>query len=128
MYTLIVRASFEAAHDIPGHKGKCKNLHGHTYKLEAEFSGADLDEIGMLTDFSDLKAVLNEFLPDHVYLNEVVSFSTTAENLSRWIFEQLQGRGLPVSAVTLWETERNGCRYTPGNDNYLRTTAAQRIK
>lgn len=113
MYTLIVRASFEAAHDIPGHKGKCKHLHGHTYKLEAEFAGTELDEIGMLVDFGDLKAVLNEFLPDHCYLNDVVPFSTTAENLSRWIFEQLQARNLPVAAVTLWETERNGCRYTP---------------
>ena len=114
MYTLIVHASFEAAHDIPGHKGKCARLHGHSYKVEAEFSGTVLDSIGMLCDFTDLKAVLNEFLPDHTYLNDIMPFSTTAENVSCWIFEQLKSRGFPVSSITLWETEKNGCRYTPG--------------
>jgi 6-pyruvoyltetrahydropterin/6-carboxytetrahydropterin synthase len=112
MYTLIVRAGFEAAHDIPGHKGKCARLHGHSYRVEAEFSGRELDSLGMLCDFADLKTVLNEFLPDHTYLNDVIPYSTTAENVARWIFEQLQSRSLPVTAVTVWETEKNGCRYT----------------
>ena len=112
MYTLIVKASFEAAHDIPGHKGKCARLHGHSYRLEAEFSGTELDSIGMLYDFTDLKDVLNEFLPDHTYLNDIMPFSTTAENVSQWIFQQLRSRNYPVTAVTLWETEKNGCRYT----------------
>ena len=114
MYTLIVRARFEAAHDIPGHKGKCARLHGHSYRLEAEFSGTELNEIGMLQDFADLKAVINEFLPDHTYLNDIMDAPTTAENISRWVFEELQRRNLPVTAVTVWETENNGCRYTPG--------------
>jgi 6-pyruvoyltetrahydropterin/6-carboxytetrahydropterin synthase len=112
MYTLIVRAGFEAAHDIPGHKGKCARLHGHSYRVEAEFSGTDLDSLGMLVDFGDLKDVLNEFLPDHTYLNDVMDCTTTAENISRWIFEHLKDRTLPVTAVTVWETERYGCRYT----------------
>ena len=114
MYTLIVRARFEAAHDIPGHKGKCARLHGHSYRLEAEFTGRELNEIGMVQDFGDLKAVLNEFLPDHAYLNEIMDQPTTAENISRWVYEQLKQRNLPVHAVTVWETENNGCRYTPG--------------
>lgn len=113
MYTLIVRARFEAAHCIPGHKGKCRNLHGHTYRLEAEFAGAGLDELGMVRDFGDLKAVIAGFLPDHTYLNDLLPFPTTAENIARWIFEQLQSRALPVSSVTLWETDSCGCRYTP---------------
>src|SRR5689334_25184111 len=101
MFTLIVKARFEAAHDIPGYNGKCARLHGHSYRVEVEFSGTELNEIGMLADFTDLKAVLNEFLPDHVYLNEVMPFSTTAENISRWIFQQLKERNIHVSAVTL---------------------------
>ena len=113
MYTLTVRAKFEAAHDIPGYNGKCARLHGHSYRVEAEFSGGELNEIGMLADFAELKTVLNEFLPDHVYLNDILPFSTSAENISRWIFEQLRERSLPVTAVTLWETENNACRYTP---------------
>jgi 6-pyruvoyltetrahydropterin/6-carboxytetrahydropterin synthase len=113
VYTLVVRARFEAAHDIPGHPGKCARLHGHSYRVEAEFSGHSLNDLGMLVDFGDLKKVINEFLPDHVYLNELLPFTTTAENLARWIFEQLKARDLPVTAVTLWETERYACRYTP---------------
>lgn len=113
MYTLIVRANFEAAHDIPGHKGKCSRLHGHGYRVEAEFTGKELDSLGMLYDFGDLKSVLNEFLPDHTYLNEIMPFVTTAENVARWIFEQLQERSLPVSAVTVWETDKYACRYRP---------------
>jgi 6-pyruvoyltetrahydropterin/6-carboxytetrahydropterin synthase len=112
MFTLLVKAGFEAAHDIPGHPGKCARLHGHSYRVEAEISGTDLDHLGMLVDFGDLKSVLNEFLPDHTYLNEVMDCSTTAENISRWIFEKLEERSLPVTAVTVWETEKYGCRYT----------------
>ena len=113
MYRLIAKAKFEAAHDIPGHKGKCARLHGHSYRVEAEFSGSDLDSLGMLYDFIDLKAILNELLPDHAYLNEILPFSTSAENISRWVFEELAKRKLPVTAVTIWETDNNGCRYTP---------------
>ncbi len=114
MYTLLVRSRFEAAHVIPGHPGKCARLHGHSYRVEAEFTGTELDHLGMLRDFGDLKAALDDILPDHTYLNDVLQTSTTAECISRWILERLLDRGLPVSAVTVWETERCGCRYTPG--------------
>ena len=113
MYTLLVRSRFEAAHCIPGHRGKCARLHGHGYRVEAEFCGSELDSLGMLLDFADLKAALDETLPDHTYLNDLMDSPTTAENIARWIFERLRERGLPVFAVTVWETERFGCRYTP---------------
>lgn len=114
MYTLIVRASFEAAHSIPGHKGKCARLHGHSYRVEAEFSGSELDALGMLHDFADLNEALRRVLPDHTFLNEVLQQPTTAENIARWLFEQLQSLHLPVAAVTVWETDHYGCRYEPG--------------
>jgi 6-pyruvoyltetrahydropterin/6-carboxytetrahydropterin synthase len=113
LYTLIARARFEAAHDIPGYNGKCARLHGHSYRVEVEFSSPKLDSIGMVRDLAELKDILNEFLPDHTYLNDLLPFSTTVENISQWIYGQLCSRNLPVSAVTVWETENNGCRYTP---------------
>lgn len=112
MYTLLVRSRFEAAHCIPGHAGKCARLHGHSYRVEAEFAGRDLDHLGMLRDFGDLKAALDAVLPDHTYLNETIGEPTTAECIARWIFERLRERELPVTAVTVWETQRFGCRYT----------------
>ena len=45
MYTLIVKQHFDAAHRIPGHGGKCANIHGHTYKVEAEFRDSELNEL-----------------------------------------------------------------------------------
>ncbi|MGC8669284.1 MAG: 6-pyruvoyl trahydropterin synthase family protein [Chthonomonadales bacterium] len=113
MYTLIVRASFQAAHCIPGHKGKCAHLHGHGYRVEAEFSGSELDQLGMLQDFADLRDAVERILPDHTYLNEVLDGPTTAENIARWLFDRLQAMRLPVAAVTVWETDQYGCRYEP---------------
>ncbi|HSV74962.1 MAG TPA: 6-carboxytetrahydropterin synthase [Chthonomonadales bacterium] len=113
MYTLIVRASFDAAHDIPGHAGKCSRTHGHRYQVEAEFAGDQLDANGMLFDFADLRAAVERHLPDHSYLNEVLPVPTTAECIARWLHERLVADGLPVSATTIWETERCGCRYEP---------------
>ncbi|MEO0248970.1 MAG: 6-carboxytetrahydropterin synthase [candidate division WOR-3 bacterium] len=112
MYTLIVRESFEAAHQIPGHPGKCSALHGHSYRVEAEFAGQELNSLGMVRDFIELKAALRAVLPDHSYLNEVVEGPTTAEYLAQWLYHRLKGQGLPIVAVTVWETEDCGCRYT----------------
>jgi 6-pyruvoyltetrahydropterin/6-carboxytetrahydropterin synthase len=71
-----------------------------------------LNTLGMLCDFGDLKTVLNEILPDHTYLNDVLPGPTTAECIASWLYDRLAERGLPVAAVTVWETERYGCRYT----------------
>ena len=113
MYTLMVKTEFEAAHCIPGHPGKCANLHGHGYRVEAEFAGEKLNEIGMVADFADLRQALTDLLPDHRYLNELMDFPTTAENIARWIYEGLVKAELPVTAVTVWETEYAACRYIP---------------
>ncbi len=112
MYTLLVKATFAAAHRIPGHQGDCRHLHGHTYRVEAEFQHGELDELGMGMDFAVLKKELEAILPDHTYLNDELDGPTTAEGLSKWIFDQLRARELPVSAVTVWESDRCGCRYT----------------
>ncbi|NLH98452.1 MAG: 6-carboxytetrahydropterin synthase QueD [Chthonomonadales bacterium] len=112
MYTLIVKTTFEASHSIPGHEGKCARLHGHTYRVEAEFSGDELDRIGMLRDFSELRRALEEIVPDHTHLNDVLDVPTTAEHVARWIFDELAARELPVTAVAVWETDRYGCRYS----------------
>ncbi len=111
MYTLIVRSAFDAAHCLPGYDGKCARLHGHTYRVEAEFQGDRLNEQGMLLDFVELRSALEAVLPDHANLNEILDVVPTAENIARWVYDRLQSRGLPVAAVTVWETDHYGCRY-----------------
>lgn len=112
MYTLIVKETFEAAHSIPGHPGKCKNLHGHSYRVEAEFTRHELDSIGMVRDFTELKQAVRDLLPDHQYLNDVLDGHTTAEAIAEWIYTKLRNQDFPITAVTVWETDHCGCRYT----------------
>jgi len=70
---LIIPFQFDAAHRLMHHKGKCKNLHGHTYRGEIEFVGKIDPETGMVQDFSDLKALVETQIQafDHtVILND----------------------------------------------------------
>ena len=58
MFTLYVRDTFAAAHRIEEYHGKCEELHGHNFKVEALFEGEDMGEGGMLLDFAVLKSRL----------------------------------------------------------------------
>lgn len=121
--------TFDAAHQLIGHKGKCSNLHGHTYKLEVVLKGVPSVEEGesgegFVIDFSDIKAIVKQIVVDrldHAFLamgNEPVLetltatgskvalllFRTTAENMSAYIAYELKRASLPVYSVKLWET------------------------
>lgn len=104
--------SFDAAHQLPLHDGKCRNLHGHTYRVEVEFEGELIEsgpKSGMVVDFGDVKAVWKENvepLLDHRYLNDTLDDIpvTTAEWIAYWIFERFTRAGLPPFAVRVWET------------------------
>ena len=83
--------SFEAAHFIYNHPGKCRNLHGHSYRLFVSLEGSVNPETGMIIDFDDLSKVVSEQVIrklDHHFLNDLIPLST-AENISAWIWEQL---------------------------------------
>ena len=107
MYEISVRAAFEAAHFIAGYNGKCSRLHGHNWIVEAVVRGENLDSLGMLVDFSVLKAELKKFLDDfdHRFLNELEFFATenpTAENLARKIFRRLSMSEIFRGSVKLY--------------------------
>lgn len=84
--------TFDAAHHLHCYEGKCKNLHGHTYKVVFGISGF-VDEIGLAIDFGDIKAIWKdeiEIYLDHRYLNETLpKMNTTAENMVVWIYEKM---------------------------------------
>lgn len=84
--------TFDAAHHLHDYEGKCKNLHGHTYKVILGVSGFT-DERGLVIDFSDLKKIWKEKIEiylDHRYLNETLPpMNTTAENIVVWMYEKL---------------------------------------
>ncbi|MFD1019858.1 6-carboxytetrahydropterin synthase QueD [Thalassobacillus hwangdonensis] len=106
--------TFDAAHHLHAYEGKCKNLHGHTYKVIFGISGYT-DDIGIMMDFGDLKKIWKdqiEIYLDHRYINETLPpMNTTAENMVVWIYEKMQealGKGdydgARVEFVKLYET------------------------
>ncbi|MDD4012603.1 MAG: 6-carboxytetrahydropterin synthase QueD [Candidatus Omnitrophica bacterium] len=118
MYTITVRSRFSSAHNLRGYKGKCEELHGHNWSVELTAASSDLDELGMVMDFTDLKRELGEilFLLDHKYLNNVVPFDTvnpTSENIAKYIYSKMKIR-IPVKIVrvTVWETEGASATYS----------------
>lgn len=102
--------TFDSAHNLKEYKGKCERLHGHTYRLEVTVKGKK-DEEGMVIDFSDLKTIVKSKIIDkldHAYLNDVLGFNTTCENMLTWIWrtlsEHLDCERFWLQKLVLWET------------------------
>ena len=97
-YEVMIERNFSSAHQLRGYKGKCENLHGHNYKIEIYARGRELNNIGLLVDFVELKDAANELVAylDHKNLNELEPFITeqnsSAENVARYCLEKLAGK------------------------------------
>ena len=105
---MIVRRKFEfeAAHRLPNHPGKCRELHGHSYKLWIEGERPVDPESGMAIDFSDLKKVVRGCIVDrldHRYVNDLIE-NPTAERMAVWIWRELEPGLEGLRAVELHET------------------------
>lgn len=121
MFSVTIRSKFSSAHNLRGYKGACEDLHGHNWRVEAEVSGAELDDLGMVMDFKELKKELADVLStlDHAYLNDIEYFAEnnpTSENIARYIFKKLSTRtgGRKLEGVTVWETDTSSATYSPG--------------
>ena len=138
MYILKAQSAFDSAHFLSGYEGKCRNLHGHRWVIEAEVSGEQLVSEGqlrgMVVDFGDLKrdlkSLADEF--DHAFIYEKnslkentiaalkeenfrlieVEFRPTAENFARYFFDRISEIGYSVRSVTVYETPDNCASYT----------------
>lgn len=130
-YTITRRITFCAGHRVFGHESKCRNLHGHNYTVLFDAQAEQLDELGRVIDFAvlkeRLKAWIDEYWDHGLILMEsdpIVPMMTrslaqkcyllpqnpTAENLAEHLLhhaapEALEGVGVRVVRVTLWETE-----------------------
>lgn len=139
MYKVAKEFSFDMAHLLDGHDGKCQNLHGHTYKLQVIVTGDTYQEgakKGMVIDFTDLKQAVNEIIlqpMDHAFIYDQTSereckiaalltelnsktfalpYRTTAENLARFMFVRLtQYTALKITCIRLWETPTSFAEY-----------------
>jgi 6-pyruvoyltetrahydropterin/6-carboxytetrahydropterin synthase len=122
MFEVSVEYSFAAGHALRGYKGKCENVHGHNYKVRVTVEGEKLNSIGLLMDFSDLRAAVKGLVEqfDHHFLNDLEPFkemNPSAENLACYLGKELQrkiqGDGLRVGNVTVWETDTTSASYRP---------------
>jgi len=107
---------FESAHQLPhlpdGHK--CKNLHGHNYRVEIVKQGTP-DARGFVQDFAEIDAEIAPLVKmvDHRLLNEVPGLENpTSENLARWVWNALKPRLPLLDHVVIHETCTSRCVYT----------------
>ena len=97
-FEVMIERNFSSAHQLRGYKGKCENLHGHNYKIEIYARGSELNNIGLLIDFVELKDAADDLVTylDHKNLNELEPFiaaqNPSAENVARFCLESLAGK------------------------------------
>jgi 6-pyruvoyltetrahydropterin/6-carboxytetrahydropterin synthase len=135
---VVKQIEWDMGHRVMNHSSKCRNIHGHRYKAEIALEGDLVDcdgnsSEGMVIDFSDIKKIAMENIHDvldHGFMiwdkdkvlmkffkeNDefkkiVVPFTSTAENIAKWIYDQLDNQftdvfktGLKLKWVKLWET------------------------
>ncbi len=122
MYTLTVEDTFSSAHQLRGYKGKCENIHGHNWRVALSVRGKELNEIGILVDFHEIKKILKEvlFIIDHKNINEVEPFTEinpSSENLAQFIFHRTKSiieksyDGIETYSVRVWESTTSSCTY-----------------
>jgi len=102
---------FSSAHKLRNYPGKCENLHGHNWKVEVEIGRDELDNTGMVMDFSELRKILKEILVkiDHKILNEIKPYDNinpTSENIAKHIYYEVS-KQIPIKLrfVKVWENE-----------------------
>jgi 6-pyruvoyltetrahydropterin/6-carboxytetrahydropterin synthase len=125
MFRVTREITFCYGHRLLEYNGKCQYLHGHNGRAVITLAGAELDRLGMVMDFSQLKAVVGGWIDETLdhrmllhrddpvlgYLRSqgepvfVMDVNPTAENIARLIFEFTASQGFPVVEVALWETD-----------------------
>jgi 6-pyruvoyltetrahydropterin/6-carboxytetrahydropterin synthase len=122
MFEVSVEETFAAGHALRQYRGKCENVHGHNYRVQVTLEGPDLDPIGLLVDFGEVKKLIRTVVGrlDHQFLNELAPFDTinpSAENLARYFYDEINGglstAGPRIREVKIWETDITSATYRP---------------
>ncbi len=131
MFRVTQHIDFCYGHRLLNYDGKCRNLHGHNGRAVVVLEREQLDERGMIVDFSEIKKSLRGWIDQHLdhrmilcendpvlsslqMLNEpiyVIPVNPTAENIAKLIFDYAKSQGFPVKEVTVWETTDSHATY-----------------
>lgn len=133
MFQVTREIRFCYGHRLLNYDGKCKHLHGHNGRAIITLEAENLDELGMVVDFSTLKRVVSGWIDanlDHRMILHrddpvlpmlqkqgepyfLMDVNPTAENIAKFIFDFAHGQGFPVVEVRLWETDDSFATYRP---------------
>jgi 6-pyruvoyltetrahydropterin/6-carboxytetrahydropterin synthase len=112
MFRVFKETEFSAAHSLREYKGRCENLHGHNWKVRLQVAAKELDSLGMVIDFQELKRILAVVTGrlDHQNLNNIEPFhqiNPTSENIAKYICQEtskmLSSDKVKVEQVMVWE-------------------------
>ena len=107
MYYVEKRLEISAAHRLSlNYESKCTSIHGHNWIVTIYCKAKELNGNGMVTDFTDIKQKIQGQL-DHKFLNDVLPFNPTAENIAHWICQQIEH----CYKVSVQESEGNTATY-----------------
>lgn len=107
MYTVIKRMEISAAHSLSlPYTSKCERLHGHNWVVTVYCRSRELNAEGMVADFGHIKRLVEGQL-DHQNLNDLIPANPTAENIARWICDQIP----TCYRVVVQESEANTVIY-----------------
>ena len=107
MYYVSKRMEIAGAHNLKlPYESKCSNVHGHNWIVTVYCKSQYLNEAGMVCDFTHIKKQIHDKL-DHKYLNDIVDFNPTAENMAKWICDNVPN----CYKVDVQESEGNIATY-----------------
>lgn len=115
-YEITKSFRFDAAHSLPhlcdGHQ--CKRLHGHTYEVIVGVSGPVVNE--WVQDYAEISAAVTPLVKrlDHQFINDILPFATTAENLAAWFWRELEPSLPMISRIEIRETATSNVILTRG--------------
>lgn len=115
MYQIRKRFEFSAAHHLEGlpESHQCARPHGHNYVVEVILESKELNEVGFVVDYGDLR-VLKTYIDtmlDHRDLNEILPFQSSAENLAKHFYEFCKEHWKETIAVRVSETPKTWAEY-----------------
>ena len=132
-YEIVKRVDFCFGHRLINYDGKCNQPHGHNGRVDIRLAANELDKLGMVADFRDVRHLVEDWINVHIdhrmvlqrgdpLIESIAALgqqvfemdeNPTTENMARLLYYKVKELGFPVVSLTLWETPDSCATYTP---------------